>query len=268
MVKAKRSTNFPVIDLEEAVQFTRKVWEYAERSPVPAAAVAEKLWGYSASSSSGRQRLAALRAFDLVEASGSGEGRRIRVTEDAAKIMLGHPDAPNIIKECALAPRVHRAIWDHFSEDGPPPDETIKHFLMLEFDPPFSQESAHRFIAQFRRTLAYAGLDRNGHKLPQAQTAVESSLVGGQDGTSDSASGRFENPRGADQPHRSSLGEPQGLRRQDVFSVDEGEIIISWPVDLSADSIEDIEGWLEIIKRKLRRASKARVTNSAQDDED
>jgi hypothetical protein len=39
--------------------------------------------------------------------------------------------------------------------------------------------------------------------------------------------------------------------RQDVFSVDEGDVILRWPTPLSADSLELVKLWLDIVPRKL-----------------
>jgi hypothetical protein len=44
--------------------------------------------------------------------------------------------------------------------------------------------------------------------------------------------------------------------RQDVFSLTEGDAVISWPAQLSQESIEDIEQWLAIVKRKIARSLK------------
>lgn len=50
---------------------------------------------------------------------------------------------------------------------------------------------------------------------------------------------------------RSSEG---ATMRQDVFSLAEGEAVIHWPSPLSPDSIQDLEEWLELVKRKIRRS--------------
>jgi len=48
----------------------------------------------------------------------------------------------------------------------------------------------------------------------------------------------------------------QGTKmRQDVFSLAEGEAIIHWPTPLSADSISDLEDWLDLVKRKIKRSA-------------
>jgi len=45
--------------------------------------------------------------------------------------------------------------------------------------------------------------------------------------------------------------------RQDVFSLTEGEVVLSWPTPLSEESISDLEVWLELIKRKISRSQRA-----------
>ena len=53
-------------------------------------------------------------------------------------------------------------------------------------------------------------------------------------------------------PSRSDQG---AKMRQDVFSLAEGEAIIHWPTPLSDDSIKDLEDWLELVKRKIKRSA-------------
>jgi hypothetical protein len=48
----------------------------------------------------------------------------------------------------------------------------------------------------------------------------------------------------------------QGVKmRQDVFSLAEGEAVIHWPTPLSLDSITDLEEWLDLVKRKIKRSA-------------
>jgi hypothetical protein len=42
--------------------------------------------------------------------------------------------------------------------------------------------------------------------------------------------------------------------KQDVFSLAEGEVVISWPTPLSQDSITDLKDWLKIVERKIARS--------------
>jgi hypothetical protein len=48
----------------------------------------------------------------------------------------------------------------------------------------------------------------------------------------------------------------QGAKmKQDVFSLAEGEVVLSWPTPLSADSIEDLKAWLKLMERKIARST-------------
>jgi hypothetical protein len=43
--------------------------------------------------------------------------------------------------------------------------------------------------------------------------------------------------------------------KQDVFSLAEGEVVLSWPTPLSLDSIEDLKQWLKLMERKIARST-------------
>jgi len=53
--------------------------------------------------------------------------------------------------------------------------------------------------------------------------------------------------------------------RQDVFSLTEGEAVIRWPTPLSADSIADLDEWLDLVKRKIKRSASETKTEPAQE---
>lgn len=42
--------------------------------------------------------------------------------------------------------------------------------------------------------------------------------------------------------------------KQDVFTGDTGDIIVRWPAVVSANDIEDVEAWLDMLKRKIKRS--------------
>jgi hypothetical protein len=44
--------------------------------------------------------------------------------------------------------------------------------------------------------------------------------------------------------------------KQDVFSLDEGQVVIQWPADMSAESFEDFQDWLKLLVKKVGRAYK------------
>lgn len=42
--------------------------------------------------------------------------------------------------------------------------------------------------------------------------------------------------------------------RRDVFSLDEGRVILEWPEKMSPESYEDFQAWVEIQLRKIKRS--------------
>lgn len=42
--------------------------------------------------------------------------------------------------------------------------------------------------------------------------------------------------------------------KQDVFSLDEGQIVLQWPSKMSKENYEDFKAWIEIQVRKIGRA--------------
>lgn len=149
-----RSPNFPVIDLGAAVELTEKLFETADRHPLPIQSVIEKTWALRAGSY-GYQIVAAVKAFGLIEVEGKGKKRQIKVSEVGAKIVRGYPEKVGLIAEAALAPRMFRSVWDKYGGNLPP-DDTISYYLEFDHDPNFNRKSISDFLRQFRETIAFA----------------------------------------------------------------------------------------------------------------
>jgi hypothetical protein len=45
--------------------------------------------------------------------------------------------------------------------------------------------------------------------------------------------------------------------KQDIFTADTGEVVVRWPAVISEADFEDIEGWLDMLKRKIKRSVKS-----------
>lgn len=45
--------------------------------------------------------------------------------------------------------------------------------------------------------------------------------------------------------------------RQEVFALDEGDVVITFPEELSAESYSDLAAYLDLFKRKMKRRSGA-----------
>ena len=62
---------------------------------------------------------------------------------------------------------------------------------------------------------------------------------------------------------RAGSDTPPGYRSE-TFDADEGEIRITWPSNLSLQSVEDMKDWLELLKRRIARRAGAGETNDSE----
>lgn len=156
-----RSPNFPIIDLEKAVERTGAVHEKFKTFSTPIAEV-QKLWKYKPGSSIADQTVAALRSYGLVEVSGSGDKRQIKVSDRGRRIVLNASDRAELLKECAKSPSINQELLQMATAEGLPPNETIRHYLT--FDRPeakFNEDAVDGVIERFRATIQFAKLDQS-----------------------------------------------------------------------------------------------------------
>ena len=151
-----RSFSYPFIALEEAVGVARKFYQEERKMAAPVAA-AIRHFGYSESSSGGRQTISALLQFGLLEDEGRSEDRLVKLTDRALTIILAEPNSPEraaALRECARMPKVYAELLNKWVDDLPS-DSSLSYFLLKTKD--LNPNNVNSFIKNFRRTLAYAG---------------------------------------------------------------------------------------------------------------
>ena len=236
-----RSPNYPAISLRAAIQFVKMVWDEAQRHPVPLKTVVEDYWELATSSSRGHQIVGALRAFGLIETEGRGTLRLLRVSDIGAKIVSGHSESPSMIRTAAIIPKVHGDLWARYSASGLPPDRTIEQFLIHDYNPPFNKATVGKFIAQFRDTISFAELAQHDILDDDDSTAENAVFKENDDSTKH------------EQPSSIRRIKPVPGTKQEIFALDQGEVVIQWPTSLTEADYEDIEPWIDILKRKIKR---------------
>lgn len=158
-----RSPSFPFIPLKTAVErleaFEKKFGRHS--TPASKAALA---WGLKEKSSMGDQVLAALKSFGLVKYEGMGAARQVLLTEEGRNYIRAQQDAikKEILKVCALRPKIIRKYWAAWQADRPP-DEVALDKLVL--NDRFSDSGARAFLKIYDDTIAFAGLSESD-KLP------------------------------------------------------------------------------------------------------
>jgi hypothetical protein len=86
-----RSPSFPFISLPDAIRRARQLYEAEGRKQVSVSAeVAVSHWGYRSTSSGGRQTIAALKAFELME----DVHGKLRLTDVGQHLVVREPGSP------------------------------------------------------------------------------------------------------------------------------------------------------------------------------
>lgn len=173
-IKKTRSPNYPSINLETAVSKTNTLFQAFRRHPMPQAQVLQKL-DYTADSSVGQQVIAALKAYGLVDTTGTGKNRTVAITEPGEQIVRSHPDRPMLLGAAALAPRIHMELWGkYYSADKETPIEVVQNYLL--WDRPegkFNEQVVDQFLAQFTETISFANLNTSGIISPEELDETE-----------------------------------------------------------------------------------------------
>jgi len=161
--KKTRSPNYPAITLEKSLGLTQTLLDRYARHPI-AWEVATKALGYSSTkSSSGKQAMAAIAAYGLIQVEGLGAEKKIAVSDLAFKILADKraysPEREAAIKEAALNPSIFQKIIERYPQSLPA-DDALEYDLIFTYK--FNKASVHDFIAIFRGTLAFAKIYESG----------------------------------------------------------------------------------------------------------
>jgi hypothetical protein len=214
-----RSPNYPQIGLKEAVQRVSSVYRRDYQASLTRNLAANRL-GYSGLNGKSLAVLAALGKFGLLE----GRGEATRVTDLAVRILAfppGSPERSGALAEAAGRPELFVELDLRFAR-GQASDGAIRAWLITRgFIPPAAEAAvrAYRETKQLLETEGYAAPP----PAPEApELAVEPPKIEG------------------------------GMRRA-VFGLAEGEVVITAPVFLSAESVNDLQDYLDVFMKRARR---------------
>lgn len=160
--KRHRSPNHPYLSLPDSITRANELLENDGMMEVPLP-LAHERWGYKRNSSLGNRCVSALESYGLVELSGKGEARRVKVSERARRIIKNAPDRKELLAKAALGPDMHRELWDKYKEHGRlPSDDVLREFLLWEReDGTFNEDAVDSFIDRLRDTFRLAGIGSN-----------------------------------------------------------------------------------------------------------
>ncbi len=217
-----RSPNYPQIGLKEAIQRVSSVYKRDYQAPLTRDLAAERL-GYSGLNGKSLAVLAALGKFGLLE----GRGEETRVTDLAVRILAFPPGSAErrlALQEAAGRPELFTELDQRFAR-GQASDGAIRAWLITRGFIPPAAEAAVRAYRATRQMLEAEG------EAPAPPVPVP--------------------PADAAEPAPAPRVE-SGTRRA-VFGLAEGEVVITAPVFLSAESVNDLQDYLDVFMKRARR---------------
>jgi hypothetical protein len=299
--KKHRSPAYPAINLAQAIKRAEEFYKHEGRNPASFNAAAAH-WTYKPTSSGALLAAAALKSFGLMDEVESATGRTLQLSALGLKIVAdkrpASPEREAAIKEAALKPKIHAAIWRKWNGTLPSDPELA---YRLENEWKFNTNSIQTVIRELRDTISFAKLvasdnisvgdedtqeDEPPIKVgdfiqwesqgmiqfvePKRVTGfsedgeylfVEGSLTGIPVTEASVEEAPASAPKLPAVPPLASIrgarGAPGGGShnvRQDVFSLSEGNVILSWPTPLSQNSIDEIKDWLKSVERRISRS--------------
>ena len=172
-----RGASYPSLTLREAVGKLKKFWVEEKKAAVPVSS-AVKHWGYGEKSSGGRQAVSTLLQYGLLRDQGSGDQRRLSVSELGLDILLheeGTAEHVAALRQAAKAPKLFTAILAHYN-NALPSDATLSHYLVKEKD--VHADTVRVVIKNLRDSTSYANLLSSDATPPKDSSLEEPS--GGQ----------------------------------------------------------------------------------------
>lgn len=164
-----RSPKYPNIDLEKAIDLTRKLYEADGLHEIPSDVAAVDM-GYSAKGSVGIRAISALLQYDLANAKGSGKNRVLWLSELSKDILLDKRDVSKdrdeAIRSAALRPSIYMHLFEKYGGNLPS-DNVIETYLLREQK--FNPKVTRSFIIGLRTTFEFAGIGQE----PSAAEVIE-----------------------------------------------------------------------------------------------
>ncbi|HEY7313171.1 MAG TPA: hypothetical protein VH643_27730 [Gemmataceae bacterium] len=267
-----RSPAYPAIGLDEAIRRAQALYDAADQRWENIEAAAEH-WGYATSSSAFLLTVAALKQFGLLTDEGRREDRRVRLSDLALDIVV-HPEdsreRAEAIQKAALNPKIHRELWERFEGKLPSTDVSIRVYLLREReDARFNKDRVDAFISQFRSTIAFARLDQSdtmGSGVPNTKAPAshpESGESRFNRGTRTVCAARSHVTGTAAAPASGMVVKPpmQTGIKEDVYTLDQGQVVVLWPEKIDSGEIADVEDWMQLVIRKMKRSAQRNDPN-------
>jgi hypothetical protein len=248
-----RSPEYPAIGLGEAIEKVKSIYEKDYQNKLSKEVIASHL-GYKGLSGASLPILSALNKYGLLE----GRGNETRVSDLALNIVVHDPGAPErmvAINNASTNPDLFLELFRKFPK-GKASDSAIRgHLLLKKFIP----SAADTAIRAFRETNQLVEEEEKAYKKqnPEAalQVEMEEQMQEAIDSGQWSAMGSaLVRPSAVVQRPEESVARTDS--RKEIIALDEGDVVITFPENLSAESFGDLQAYLELFIKKMQRRAK------------
>lgn len=228
-----RSPNYPVMDLEAALETVRPAWKAENRNKMSRTVLARHM-GYTSLNGRALGKIGAVRAYGLID----GSGDELRISDDAV-LALAAPDRRDFrVREAllrlALKPQLFQDLKKEYATL--PSEENVRFNLIQRH---FTEDAAGKAAKSFLDTM-HLVFDESTEYNPLSE--IEGGMQPAQ-----STSLLDRSP--------SSIQRPPMV--QEKFDLEEGPVALSVPSVLSPESYQDLADRIEILLRGLKRRSDA-----------
>ena len=242
--KRERSPSFPYLDLETCIDLMKRLYGAAKMNEVRQADAAEA-WDMKPKSGSLLRYVAAMGQFGLIETSGGGDQRRIKISSTGRRIL--EDDRPGVREElkseAALKPTMVRGLYlgdgDMPTWGKDRPSDSIAE-SSLKFDMGFGAEAARRFLTVYDATIKCV-IDSEYAKEP-IDNAVEEALESGESDPEVKVEPMLSQPQEPAQAVSHPEASETALNDIDYQNAGKGKIKIS--------AVLDAEG-LDMLEKKI-----------------
>jgi hypothetical protein len=217
------------------------VYAKEKRNKMPREILANHL-GYRGLNGRSLVLIGALRAYGLIE----GTGDDVRVSDDAIVLLnapLEAPERHETLVRCAFRPALFQEVRSHF--ENTPSEGVLRYtFIKRGFTPEAAEEATQSYLATeaLVRDVAITYNHVSPEEGAKSQPGTGLMVV----------PGSVTAEMSPWPPHPD--GRPE--MRREVITLDEGDVVITFPENLSTDSFADLKAHMDLFIKKMQRRTK------------
>ena len=248
-----RSKSHPGLNLQEALNQVKRLYDAEGEAFVHLTKVAFTYWGFKEKSSGGRRTVAALAGFGLLLKQGSREDQQVAVSPLTVAIFRDErpnsDDRQKAIQQAALQPELYGELWEVCGKRMPT-EVRIRDFCLREHK--FNPTGIEDFIANFTSTVQFANLAQG----PTLEAESEGKTANSHDGNGDLEAQESRLPTSERSKEMPAVQHSESTEIHDFhIPLDAGEAILRLPKPLSKDDYvllaEAIGVHLKLFRKQL-----------------